>query len=166
MITEYYTANHPSPLVVLHGSKMLYFKDRPEIGWLEKNNLDFGMDMIIDALLLRHPDMDFKLTPYYHDHMRMTFNANRFTKEIGLYTFRWEYSMKSVLKIQRCMKKKAMAKALARRPFSKANAFRRASTLPSEIADEVALRSCEGSKNNKAMAFSIRRVETLSYRQN
>jgi hypothetical protein len=125
-ITQYYTANHPSsPLVVLHGLNVMYFKNQLQIGYGIATYRSDNSGAMLDESMHTHPhSTDFELTPSHRQHMFFTvFADNTIYFRATAWTFRWEGLMQRVIPIQRYVRKKHMKRRLALGLFTKAALF-------------------------------------------
>jgi hypothetical protein len=159
MLTEYYTANHPhSPLVVLRGQKIMYFKNNPTSGYGIWTFLFDDPGAMIDEMMHRFPNStDFTLGPSLMGTMFFTLLADGDIHfRVIAWSFRWDTLMRCLPLIQRHARRRHVRRRLAQRVFSKAEAFRRAmSVLPDDLLHKISTLSLQPTPQKQAPVRTV-----------
>ncbi len=121
-ITEYYTARHAQPLVVLPKLRLCYFKPVDNkavergyyiIGSRKKYRarLRFDkLDLILDDAIQMNGDFSFYDKPGYGMTFLTYSQSGAVDQHVTAWDFRWNDCLKALLKIQKCFKKKLALK--------------------------------------------------------
>jgi hypothetical protein len=147
MLTEYYTANHPhSPLVVLRELRIMYFKNNPTAGYGIRTLLSDDPGAMLDEMMRSLPNStDFTLGPSLMGTMFFTLLVDGDIHfRVIAWSCRWDALMRSLPLIQRHARRRHVRRRLAQRVFSKAEAFRRVtSVLPEDLVLKISTLSLQ-----------------------
>ena len=176
-VTEYYTDQHASHLVVLSTLIIMYFKGECNYGYFIHTVKGNDIRLMLDSQIVESRGGDFRITQHANGraHFQIWNPVNGFEFVCTAWTFEWDRWIVSICKIQGLLRRKRFIKRFNSNPgdpfdIRKIKTFLksdRALMLPNDILNMLVVSYIEtggNSKNFHHHKSPIRRIETDSFK--